>query len=92
LRPDGGVDAPTIAFTGEGLELSSSGEQAVAELAELLQARPDLRVRIQGYGSVLVAKPRADLIKRRLISLGIPESRIEALGGGKNAMRILLVP
>jgi outer membrane protein OmpA-like peptidoglycan-associated protein len=91
-RPDGGVDAPAIVFAGESVELSSSGEQAVAELAELLQARPDLRVRIQGYGSVLVARPRADLIKRRLVSLGIPESRIEALGGGKNAMRILLVP
>jgi hypothetical protein len=92
LRPDGGVDAPAITFVGEGIELSNSGEQAVAELAEVLQARPDLRVRIQGYGSVLVARPRADLIKRRLESLGVAESRIEALGGGKNAMRILLVP
>lgn len=92
LRPDSGVDAPTIAFTGEGLELSNAGEQAVAELAELLQARPDLRVRIQGYGSPLVARPRAEVIKRRLVSLGVEESRIDALGGGKNSMRILMRP
>jgi outer membrane protein OmpA-like peptidoglycan-associated protein len=92
LRPDSGVDAPAIVFTGEGLELSNAGEQAVAELAELLQARPDLRVRIQGYGSVLVARPRAELVKRRLVSLGVADSRIDALGGGKNAMRILLMP
>ena len=64
----------------------------MAELAELLQARPDLNVRIQGYGSALVARPRADLIKKHLVALGVAESRIEALGGGKNAMRILLVP
>jgi hypothetical protein len=92
LRPDSSVDAPAITFTGEGLELGNAGEQAVAELAELLQARPDLRVRIQGYGSVLVARPRSELIQRRLVSLGVAESRIDALGGGKNSMRILLMP
>jgi outer membrane protein OmpA-like peptidoglycan-associated protein len=93
LRPDSGVDAPAIAFTGESVELSSAGEAAVAELAELLQARPDLNVRIQGYGSVLVARPRAELVKRRLVALGVAEGRIEALGGGKaQAMRILLIP
>jgi outer membrane protein OmpA-like peptidoglycan-associated protein len=92
LRPDSSVDAPAISFTGESVELSSAGEAAVAELAELLQARPDLRVRIQGYGSELVARPRAEVVKRRLVALGIDAGRIDALGGGKNAMRILLVP
>jgi hypothetical protein len=92
LRPDNGVDAPSLLFAGESIELSTSGEQSVAELAELLQARPDLSVRIQGYGSEYVARPRAEVVKRRLIAMGIEDHRIEALGGGKNAMRITLRP
>lgn len=92
LRPDQGVDAPALAWPGEQVELTSAGELAVAELAELLLARPDLNVRIQGYGTPLVSQQRAEVVKQRLIALGIGSHRIEALGGGKNAVRIQLRP
>jgi outer membrane protein OmpA-like peptidoglycan-associated protein len=91
LMPDGTVQAPGIVWSGEAVELSPTAESAVAELAELLLMRPDLNVRIQGYGSELVARPRADVIRQRLIAAGVEAHRVEALGGGKQ-LRISLRP
>lgn len=93
LRADNLVEAPTIVWQGESTELGSGAQTAVAELAELLLTRADLRVRIQGYGSDLVALPRALAVKRRLVDAGVDESRIEAIGGsGQTRVRILLLP
>ncbi len=92
LMPDSSVEAPAIAWVGEtSVDLTPAAEAAVAELAELLTSRPDLSVRIQGPGSELVARPRAEVIKQRLVAMGIEAHRIEALGGGKR-LRISLRP
>jgi hypothetical protein len=91
LRPDASVEAPALTWAGDAVALGPGGEQAVAELAELLLARPDLNARIQAPGSELVAAPRAELIKSRLVAAGVPAHRIEALGGGKR-LRITVRP
>ncbi|HKU40896.1 MAG TPA: carboxypeptidase regulatory-like domain-containing protein [Polyangiales bacterium] len=91
LRPDSTVEAPALTWTGETVQLSAAGEQAVAELAELLLTRPDLKARIQTPGTELVAQPRADMIKQRLIAAGVEASRVEAVGGGQK-LRITVHP
>jgi hypothetical protein len=84
------VVAPTLRFQGESTELDGSSLAAVAELADLLLTRTDLYLQIQGYGVDAVAMARALVIKQRLVEAGVPEIRIEAVGGGQRSMRFVL--
>jgi outer membrane protein OmpA-like peptidoglycan-associated protein len=74
--------AKGITFQGESTDVDATAAQSIAELADLLLTRTDLNIRIQGYGSDAVALSRALLIKQRLVDGGVPDSRIEAAGGG----------
>jgi hypothetical protein len=87
---DDAVVAPSLRFQGESSELDGSSLGAVAEIADLLLNRSDLYLQVQGYGSDAIAMARALVIKQRLVEAGVPEIRIEAVGGGKHAMRFVL--
>lgn len=96
--------APTISFAGDRIEapalvypndsttqLSAAALQSVAELADLLLTRPDLYVELRGYAPTEeVGRNRALLIKQKLVEAGVPDSHIQAIGGGLVKFRILL--
>ena len=86
------VVAPGLVFLGTSTDLDVSASQSIAELGDLLLTRSDLNIRVQGYGDDAVALSRALLIKQRLIDAGVPDSRVEAVGGGKSRVVITVLP
>jgi OmpA-OmpF porin, OOP family len=86
------VDTPTLSFLSEtSSELNAAGVEAVLELADLLLVRGDLYLQVQGFGATdSVASARAEAIKQRLVDAGVPVSHVEATGGGKKKLRLLL--
>lgn len=96
--------APTIVFSGDTIEapaltyatetstqLTAAGSAAIAEIADVLLSRPELYIQIQGFGvDPSIAMARAMSIKQRLVEAGVPESHIEAVGGGTKKFRFLL--
>jgi outer membrane protein OmpA-like peptidoglycan-associated protein len=85
------IVAKSIKFVGNSTDLDPAAAEAVAELADLLLTRTDLQVRIQGYGDDAVALSRALLIKQRLVDAGVPDTRLEAVGGGVGKVNITVV-
>ena len=86
------IVAPGIKYSGESTELDAAGLAVVAEIADLLLSRSDLYLQIQGYGATdAVAMTRAYTIKQRLVEAGVPEIRIEAVGGaGRTSLKLVL--
>ena len=90
IRPDG-IDAPGLTFLSEtSTELSASALAVIAEIADLLLTRSDLYLQVQGYGADVVSTTRALLIKQRLVDAGVPETHVEAVGGGRTKVRLVL--
>lgn len=64
--------------------LNDEFDSKYRELAQLLKANPDMRVRIQGHTcdiasreyNLLVGMRRAEVVKNKLTELGVPESQI----------------
>lgn len=84
------ISAKAIKFVGNSTDLDAAGAQAVAELADLLLTQTQINIRIQGYGDDAVALSRALLVKQRLVDAGVPEGRIDALGGGTGRLVITI--
>jgi OmpA-OmpF porin, OOP family len=85
------MDAPALTFkTDTSTELNSAALESIAEIADYMLTRTDLYLQVQGYGTDAVASARALLIKQRLVEAGVAESHIEAVGGGKNRVRLTL--
>jgi outer membrane protein OmpA-like peptidoglycan-associated protein len=83
------LDAPALTFkTDTSTELSAAALESIAEIADEMLARSDLYLRIQGYGTDAVASSRALLIKQRLVDAGVPESHLEAVGGGTRRVKL----
>ena len=85
------IRARDLKFQGTSTELDRAAAQSVAELADLLLSRPDLRVQIQGYGDDALSLSRSLLVKQRLVDAGVPDGRLAAIGGGQGRMLILVV-
>ncbi len=84
------IVAKNLKFVGATTELDDAGAESVAEIADLMLTRTDMSIRIQGYGDDAVALSRALLIKQRLVDAGVPESRLEAIGGGRSRVAITI--
>jgi OmpA-OmpF porin, OOP family len=86
------IQARSIKFEGESTEFSFASAQSVAELADLLLSRPELRIRVQGYGKDTVSLSRGLLIKQRLVDAGVAESRVEASSGATGRVAVTILP
>lgn len=96
--------APTIVFAGDSIEapalsyatetstqLTAAGIAAIAEIADVMLMRPELYIQVQGFGiDPAIAMSRALSVKQRLVEAGVPESHIEAVGGGTKKFRFLI--
>lgn len=85
------IRADGLTFEGDSTDLSSAGAQILAELADLLLRRPELRIRLQAPGSASLALTRSLLLKQELTHAGVDESRVEAVGGGGRKLVIAIV-
>jgi outer membrane protein OmpA-like peptidoglycan-associated protein len=82
---------PRIEFSAGGSRLDSDDRDVVESAAELLQARPSLRVRVEGhtadYGStesnLALSKDRAAEVRDALIEAGVAADRVDAVGYGE---------
>jgi hypothetical protein len=83
------IDAPSLHFIGESNELDASSAGAVAEIADLLLVRTDLYLQIVGFGASPMSRSLA--LKQRLLEAGVPESHVEAVGGGTKATKLVLL-
>jgi len=86
------IEAPAIVYATEtSLQLAPAAQGSLAEIADLLLSRPDLYLQLQGFGPTDdIAKARAIAVKQILVDAGVPETHIEAVGGGTRAFRFLL--
>jgi hypothetical protein len=74
------ADLENIAFAEGSTELSPDGDEALRALAEALQQRPQLSLRVQGYADP-VADGRAlreQRLGEELVSAGLPPASLEA--------------
>lgn len=79
-------------FGFDSADLSGDADQLVDVAGESLRSQPDVRVRIIGYTDATgtdtynqsLSERRADAVRRRLISEGIPADRIEVEGRGES--------
>jgi hypothetical protein len=86
------IETPALGYASETTsEPSAASEESIAEIADLLLMRTDLYLQVQGFANDdAVSMARALAIKRRLVDAGVPESHIEAVGGGKKRTRFLV--
>lgn len=78
-----------LSFNPNSARLDPEARATVAELARLLEAYPDVRIRMEGHASAEVeedplalSQARADAVRDALETQGIQGSRIESVGHG----------
>lgn len=82
------------AFESGQAQLSSSGASAAAALAAYLQARPDAKAAIEGYGdSQTPGQRRADALRDALVEAGVAGNRLQtaAKGDGSQSRAVEVV-
>ena len=83
---------PVIYFSFNSVWIEPDEKAKIKEIAELMKARPDMRVRIIGWGDETggeevnkrVSLQRAEAVKRMLGKWLIPAERVETVGAGIN--------
>lgn len=83
--------AQNIQFTKNSDHLLKSSQAALDGLAGLLEAHPELQLTIEGHTdnvgvpekNLLLSQKRAGAVKSYLVKIGIPESRLTAIGYGQ---------
>ena len=78
-----------LTFEGNASKLTSDGHTVVGQLAKVLEAHPDARIRVEGHTAGtgaptnrMLSQERADAVKTALVEQGIDDTRIEARGHG----------
>jgi OmpA-OmpF porin, OOP family len=82
----------TIRFTGKGAALPESSMEVIAELAAMLRANPNMKVRIDGHvhpqrkprAALELSSERALAVARTLLERGVDRAQMEALACGSN--------
>ena len=78
-----------LTFKENANELTASGDQIVAEIADLLLRYPTLpHVRVDAPGEGSLSQSRSMMLKERLVNLGIEEDRLEAVGSSPATVTI----
>lgn len=78
-----------LSFNQNSARLEPEARATVTELARLLEAYPDVRIRMEGHASaeaeedpLALSQARAEAVREALETQGIASSRIEAVGHG----------
>jgi len=81
---------PVIYFSFNSVWIEPNEKAKIKEIADMMKARPDMRVRITGWGDNVggeevnkrVSLQRAEAVKRMLGKWLIPAERVETVGAG----------
>lgn len=81
-----------VLFASGEVQLVEGGLSSLEEVVDLLQTEPDKKIRVEGHTDSLGASEtnlelsqlRAEAVREALISLGVAEDRITALGMGED--------
>lgn len=91
LEAEGRVVTEGVYFDTGSATLRPESFGVVQEIAEMLRAHPDLRVRIEGHtdnvgdpaSNQTLSEDRANAVRAMLVGLGIDAGRLEAAGHGQ---------
>lgn len=91
LQTDGRVVTEGITFDTASATLRPESFAVVQEIAAMMQAHPELRVRVEGHtdsegdpaSNLRLSEQRARAVRTMLVGLGVAESRLEAVGHGQ---------
>lgn len=83
---------PVIYFSFNSVWIEPDEKAKIKEIADLMKAHPDMRIRITGWGDNVggeevnkrVSLQRAEAVKRMLGKWLIPAERVETVGAGIN--------
>lgn len=81
----------TVNFPFDSFELTADANRKLQENADILKANPSANIQIEGHCderggiqyNLALGEKRANAVKRKLVSLGIAESRMETISYGK---------
>ena len=88
LVPDARIVMTGVDFTGMTATLAPTANKPLFDLAGVLKASPETRIRIEAFldqtdaNAEEISQARADAVKARLIGLGAPAATLEAKGMG----------
>lgn len=86
------IRVANLDFVDNGDQVVAGDEPIVAELAAVLLRYPMLKpVRIQAPGQESLSLSRSQMLKQRLVNLGVEEARLEATGGSPAQLTISVV-
>lgn len=84
------ITTPKISFGSNGVDPTSSSQGALKQLANFLNKKPEIAVRIEGHSDSVgsdqsnldISQKRADRAKEILVTAGVAAERLEAVGMG----------
>lgn len=88
LTPDARIVMTGVDFTGMTATLAPTANKPLFDLAGILKASPETRIRIEAFvdqtdpNADALSQSRAETVKARLIGLGAPAATLEAKGMG----------
>jgi outer membrane protein OmpA-like peptidoglycan-associated protein len=90
------IDLPPVTFLLGSATLTPEGQAVVAHVADVLNANPNVRVRIEGHtdtngtpeSNLVLSQDRANTVMNTLISLGISANRMTAVGLGQTGLKV----
>jgi outer membrane protein OmpA-like peptidoglycan-associated protein len=90
------VEIPPVTFLTGSATLTPAGREALVRAAAVLQANPDVRVRIEGNtdstgtaaANLRLSQARAQTVLETLVGLGVARDRMSAVGYGESRPKV----
>lgn len=90
------IEIPPITFVTGSATLTPAGRQALVAAATVLNAHPDVRIRIEGNtdsngsadANLRLSQARAQTVLETLVSLGVARDRMQAVGYGETHPKV----